>query len=71
MGAAQPDYIVLGDNTYGGVTPEQVKARAGWDALFRISRQDWQAYLNWYRECTGVAVRNQCEVTEVLPRFAA
>ncbi len=29
----QPDYIVLGDNTYGGVTPEQVKARAGWDAL--------------------------------------
>ena len=31
--ARQPDYIVLGDNTYGGVTPEQVKARAGWDAL--------------------------------------
>src|SRR5512146_800378 len=31
--AKQPDYIVLGDNTYGGVTPEQVKARAGWDAL--------------------------------------
>ncbi len=29
----QPDFIVLGDNTYGGVTPEQVKARAGWDAL--------------------------------------
>ncbi len=29
----QPNFIVLGDNTYGGVTPEQVKARAGWDAL--------------------------------------
>jgi cobalamin transport system substrate-binding protein len=31
--AKQPDYIVLGDYTYGGVTPEQVKARAGWDSL--------------------------------------
>ncbi len=29
----QPDYIVLGDNTYGGVTPASVKARPGWDAL--------------------------------------
>lgn len=31
--AKQPDLIVLGDNTYGGVTSDQVKARAGWDAL--------------------------------------
>ena len=31
--AKQPDLIVLGDNTYGGVTPEQVRARAGWQAL--------------------------------------
>lgn len=46
---------------------EAQHGRAGWEALFRISRQDWQAYLNWYRECTGVSVRNQCEVTEVLP----
>jgi iron complex transport system substrate-binding protein len=29
----QPDFIVLGDSTYGGVTPEQVAARAGWQAL--------------------------------------
>lgn len=29
----QPDFILLGDSTYGSVTPEQVKARAGWDAL--------------------------------------
>ncbi len=34
--ARQPDFIVLGDNTYGGVTPEQVKARAGWDALSAV-----------------------------------
>jgi iron complex transport system substrate-binding protein len=32
----QPDYILLGDYTYGGVTPEQVKARAGWDALSAV-----------------------------------
>ena len=29
----QPDYIVLGDNTYGGATPAQEKARPGWNAL--------------------------------------
>ena len=29
----QPDYILLGDSTYGGITPDSVKARAGWDAL--------------------------------------
>ncbi len=37
--ARQPDMIVLGDNTYGGVTPEQVKARAGWETLNAV-RQD-------------------------------
>jgi iron complex transport system substrate-binding protein len=34
--ARQPDVIVLGDYTYGGVTPEQVRARAGWDALTAV-----------------------------------
>ena len=34
--ARQPDVIVLGDYTYGGVTPEQVRARAGWDALMAV-----------------------------------
>jgi iron complex transport system substrate-binding protein len=28
-----PEVIVLGDYTWGGVTPEAVKARAGWSAL--------------------------------------
>jgi iron complex transport system substrate-binding protein len=31
--ARQPDLIVLGDNTYGGVTAQQVASRTGWDAL--------------------------------------
>ena len=36
--AKQPDMIVLGDNTYGGVTPEQVKARPGWGALNAVKQ---------------------------------
>ena len=39
----------------------------GWERLFRISRQDWQAYLVWYREVTGVDVINDGEVTAVEP----
>jgi iron complex transport system substrate-binding protein len=35
----QPDMILLGDYTYGGVTPEQVRARAGWDALTAVQRE--------------------------------
>jgi iron complex transport system substrate-binding protein len=36
--AKQPDMVVLGDNTYGNVTPEQVKARPGWEALNAIKQ---------------------------------
>ena len=36
--ARQPDVIVLGDYTYGGVTPEQIRARAGWDALTAVQQ---------------------------------
>lgn len=36
--ARQPDLIVLGDYTYGGVTPAQVRARAGWDALNAVQQ---------------------------------
>ena len=35
----QPDLIVLGDNTYGGVTPEQVAGRTGWQALKALRQQ--------------------------------
>jgi len=31
--AQNPDVIILGDYTWGGVKPEDVKARAGWEAL--------------------------------------
>lgn len=44
---------------------------AGWERLFRISRADWQAYLVWYRDVTGVRVKNEVEVIAVAPPDAA
>lgn len=32
----QPEIIILGDFTWGGVTPEQVASRSGWDSLAAI-----------------------------------
>jgi cation diffusion facilitator CzcD-associated flavoprotein CzcO len=40
---------------------------AAWDALFRIQRPDWQAYLNWHRDVTGIDVRPASVVTRVAP----
>lgn len=37
-----PDIILLGDYTWGGVTPEQVQARPGWEALGAV--QQGQVY---------------------------
>ena len=34
-----PDYILLGDFTYGGVTPQQVAARPGWQKLGAVQAQ--------------------------------
>lgn len=36
-----------------------------WERLFRISRPDWQAYLNWHREVTGIEVRPAHSVTRL------
>jgi cation diffusion facilitator CzcD-associated flavoprotein CzcO len=50
---------------------EAQHGRTGWDALYRISRPDWQAYLGWYREVTGAAVLNDTEVIGLAPPDAA
>jgi iron complex transport system substrate-binding protein len=34
-----PDVILLGDAVWGGVTPEIVTARAGWDGLKAVQAQ--------------------------------
>lgn len=42
--ARQPDVIILGDYTYGGVTPDQVRARAGWDALSAVQQDQMYTF---------------------------
>lgn len=38
-----------------------------WDAIRYIPRLDWQEYLQFYREVTGIAVENGTEVLAVAP----
>jgi len=38
-----------------------------WEALVRIPRTDWQAYLNWYREILELPVWNETEVGPIVP----
>ena len=40
---------------------------AGWDALDKIPRGDWMAYLRWYRQVLAIPVRNGAKVTGVAP----
>jgi cation diffusion facilitator CzcD-associated flavoprotein CzcO len=47
---------------------EAMHGPEGWERLFRISRPDWQAYLNWHREVTGIDVRPASRVTRIAPR---
>ncbi|MEO6339499.1 MAG: NAD(P)/FAD-dependent oxidoreductase, partial [Caulobacteraceae bacterium] len=37
----------------------------GWAALGKIPREDWMAYLRWYREVLGIPVVNRSRVTAV------
>ena len=39
----------------------------GWDALGKIGRRDWMAYLRWYRAVLDLPVRNDARVTLVEP----
>ncbi len=39
-----PDYILLGDALYGGIKPEQVAARAGWDAINAVKNNHVLAF---------------------------
>nr|WP_253949342.1 NAD(P)-binding domain-containing protein [Mangrovicoccus sp. HB161399] len=39
--------------------------RAAWDALKRVPRTDWMAYLRWYRSIADLPVRNGAEVADI------
>ncbi|MEM7341725.1 MAG: FAD/NAD(P)-binding protein [Actinomycetota bacterium] len=36
-----------------------------WDAVDRVPREEWRAYLAWYQSVTGVTVENDTEVLDV------
>ncbi|OAN59290.1 FAD/NAD(P)-binding protein [Sphingobium sp. TCM1] len=40
---------------------------AGWDAIDKIARGDWMAYLRWYRRVLALPVRNETRLTLVEP----
>ena len=40
---------------------------AGWEAIDKIARQDWMAYLRWYRRVLRLPVRNDTALTLVEP----
>ena len=42
--------------------------RDAWDALDKIPRLQWMAYLRWYREVLALPVRNGHRVTDIRPR---
>lgn len=40
---------------------------AGWSALYKIGREDWQLYLLWIRYLTGIPVKNDTTLRSLLP----
>ncbi|WP_375428295.1 FAD/NAD(P)-binding protein [uncultured Sphingomonas sp.] len=46
---------------------EEQRGAAGWDALDRIARGDWMAYLRWYRRVLKLPVLNDRRVTLIEP----
>jgi len=40
---------------------------ASWEALDKIPRGDWMAYLRWYRETLAIPMRNGARVTSISP----
>jgi cation diffusion facilitator CzcD-associated flavoprotein CzcO len=46
---------------------EALYGAAHWEALDRIAREDWAAYLLWLRDTVGVPVRNGLEVAGIAP----
>ena len=46
---------------------EATHGTAAWEALFRISREDWMAYLVWYRRVLGLPVVNGARMTGLAP----
>ncbi|MBV8165844.1 MAG: NAD(P)/FAD-dependent oxidoreductase [Alphaproteobacteria bacterium] len=46
---------------------EATYGAAAWDAIVRIPREVWMAYLRWFRRTVGLAVRNRTTLTAIAP----
>ncbi len=46
---------------------EAQHGRAGWEAVDKIARGDWMAYLRWYRRVLDLPVRNDAKLTQIEP----
>jgi len=66
-----PKHVTGPDYGVASLTPRAwYEAKFGaeaWAALGKISRQEWQAYLGWFRRVAGIPVRNDTEVTAITP----
>lgn len=38
-----------------------------WEEMSYINRQDWMAYLRWFREALGIQVTNEAEIVDIEP----
>jgi cation diffusion facilitator CzcD-associated flavoprotein CzcO len=66
-----PKHVTGPDYGIPSLTPrawyEAQFGAGGWQKLGKIPRQQWQAYLNWFRGVTGIPVTNKANVTEIKP----
>ena len=66
-----PKHVTGPDYGIASLTPrayyEAKYGPAEWAALGKIPRQEWQAYLCWFRGVTGVPVQNDTAVTAITP----
>jgi cation diffusion facilitator CzcD-associated flavoprotein CzcO len=46
---------------------EAQHGEAGWEALGKIPREQWMAYLRWYRKVLAIPVRNQTRLLAIEP----
>src|SRR5690606_18108201 len=46
---------------------EGLNGREAWEAIGRIARTDWAAYLDWFRAQVGVEVRYGTRLAQVVP----
>ncbi|MGI4958480.1 MAG: SidA/IucD/PvdA family monooxygenase [Janthinobacterium lividum] len=66
-----PKHVTGPDLGIPSLTPrswfEAVHGADAWDALGKITRQDWQAYLGWYRRVLDLPVQNDTGVLAIEP----